>query len=45
MEFFADGHVEVERFASTAEGVVTDEQLLEALLRDFGEPLESDDVR
>lgn len=40
VEFFVDGHVEIERFVSTKDGVVNDARLLDALLRDFGEPIE-----
>jgi hypothetical protein len=39
VEFFADGHVEIERFVSTEEGVVNDAGLLDTLLREFGEPI------
>lgn len=37
VEFFADGHVEIERFVSSG-GVVSDVTLLESLLHDFGDP-------
>jgi hypothetical protein len=40
VEFFADGHVEIERFVSTEDGVVNDAALLDILLRDFGDPIE-----
>jgi hypothetical protein len=39
VEFFADGQVEIERFASTADGVMKDAHLLEVLLRDYGNPI------
>jgi len=42
VEFFADGHVEIERFVSTKDGVVTDARLLDTLLREFGEPVSSE---
>jgi hypothetical protein len=43
VEFFADGHVEIERFVSTEDGVVSDASLLEVLLRDYGDPIETVD--
>ncbi len=44
VEFFADGHIEIERFLSTQEGVVSDARLLDTLLREFGDPVESENV-
>jgi hypothetical protein len=35
IEFFADGHVEIERFYSDPEGVLDDEALLDVLIEEY----------